>query len=83
DGIKDKLGPLSSLAVKMFSVHPHAAIKISSYLISNTKQELSFYGLELTEEEIQTVFQNIALFSEADEEEDFDELDEFEDLNQA
>ncbi|CAG8505863.1 10257_t:CDS:2 [Racocetra fulgida] len=82
NGIKDKLGPLSSLAVKLFSVCPHAAksiVKISSYLISNAKQELSFYGLELTEEEIQTVFRDIALFSEADEKEDFDELDESED----
>ncbi|CAG8738319.1 7170_t:CDS:2, partial [Cetraspora pellucida] len=35
--------------------------------------------LELTEEEIQTVFQNIDLFSEDDEKEDFDDLNESED----
>ncbi|RIB03695.1 hypothetical protein C2G38_2149396 [Gigaspora rosea] len=108
DGTKDKLGPLSSLAVKLFSVRPHAAsceriwsrcgwilgdrhtrlgtknlesiVKISSYLISNAKQELHYYGLELTEEEIQTVFQDIDLFYEDEEEENFDDLDESEDL---
>ncbi|CAG8833239.1 8120_t:CDS:2, partial [Gigaspora margarita] len=51
-----------------------------SYLISNAKQELHYYGLELTEKEIQTVFQDIALFSEDEEEENFDNLDESEDL---
>ncbi|CAG8854183.1 1458_t:CDS:2, partial [Gigaspora margarita] len=99
---KNKLGPLSSLAVKLFSVHPYATsckciwsccrwiledqctrlgtknlesiVKISSYLISNAKQELYYYGLELTEEEIRTVFQDIALFSEDKEEENFDNL---------
>lgn len=107
DGTKDKLGALSSLAVKLFSVRPHAAsceriwsrcgwflgdrrnklgtknlesmAKISTYLISNAKKELHYYGLELTEEEIQTVFQDIALFSEDNEEEHQDNLDESED----
>ncbi|CAG8819445.1 21925_t:CDS:1, partial [Gigaspora rosea] len=50
-------------------------VKISSYLISNAKQELHYYGLELTEEEIQTVFQDIDLFYEDEEEENFDDLD--------
>ncbi|RIB00228.1 hypothetical protein C2G38_2150938 [Gigaspora rosea] len=59
---KDKLGPLSSLAVKLFS------------------QELHYYGLELTEEEIQTVFQDIDLFYEDEEEENFDDLDKSEDF---
>ncbi|CAG8844785.1 26295_t:CDS:2, partial [Gigaspora margarita] len=39
-------------------------IKISSYLISNAKQELYYYRLNLIEKEIQTVFQDITLFSE-------------------
>ncbi|RIB04451.1 hypothetical protein C2G38_2149016 [Gigaspora rosea] len=55
-------------------------VKISSYLISNAKQELHYYGLELTEEEIQTVFQDIDLFYEDEEEENFDDLDESEDF---
>ncbi|RIB24992.1 hypothetical protein C2G38_2167033 [Gigaspora rosea] len=81
DGTKDKLCSLSSLAVKLFSVRPHAAsLKISSYLISNAKQELHYYGLELTEEEIQTVFQDIDLFYKDEEKENFDDLDESEDL---
>ncbi|CAG8794214.1 4862_t:CDS:2, partial [Dentiscutata erythropus] len=98
NGTKDKLGALSSLAVKLFSVCPHAAscerdcrtrlgtknlesiVKISSYLISNAKKELHYYGLELTKEKIQTVFQDIALFSEDDEEENFNDLDESEDF---
>ncbi|CAG8535542.1 9155_t:CDS:2 [Dentiscutata heterogama] len=50
-------------------------VKISSYLISNTKQELHYYGLDLTEEEIQTVFQDIELFSEVNDEDDFDDFD--------
>ncbi|CAG8814422.1 26178_t:CDS:2, partial [Gigaspora margarita] len=80
---KYTLGPLSSLAVKLFSVCPHTTksiVKISSYLISNAKQEFHYYGLELTEEEIQTVFQDIVLFSEDEEEENFGNMDESEDL---
>ncbi|CAG8583074.1 15950_t:CDS:2 [Cetraspora pellucida] len=60
NGIKDKLGVLSSLAVKLFSVCPHAAS----------------CELELTEEEIQTVFQDVTLFSEDIEEESIDDLNE-------
>ncbi|CAG8546840.1 18202_t:CDS:2, partial [Cetraspora pellucida] len=106
DGIKDKLGSLSSLVVKLFSVHPNAAscehiwsccewilgdqhnklktknlesiVKIDSYLILNAKQELSYYEIKLTEEEIRAVFQNLALFFEDNEEEDFDDLNESE-----
>ncbi|CAG8716504.1 15115_t:CDS:2 [Cetraspora pellucida] len=44
--------------------------------MSNTKQELHYYGLELTEEEIQTVFQDVTLFSEDIKEESIDDLDE-------
>ncbi|RIB09922.1 hypothetical protein C2G38_2043925 [Gigaspora rosea] len=46
-------------------------VKISSYLMSNPKQELHYYGLDLTEEEIQTVFQDITLFSEVNDEENY------------
>ncbi|CAG8645949.1 237_t:CDS:2 [Racocetra fulgida] len=95
DGIKTKPSTLSSLAIKLFSVHPHAArdrcnnlgtknlesmIKISSYLISNAKQELHYYGLDLTKEEIQTIFQNITLFSEVNNKENFDNSDNLVDI---
>ncbi|CAG8635523.1 7303_t:CDS:2, partial [Cetraspora pellucida] len=54
-------------------------VKISSYLMSNAKQELHYYGLELTERELQTVFQDIDLFSEVNEEnnDNLDNLSEF------
>ncbi|CAG8636405.1 17973_t:CDS:2 [Racocetra persica] len=42
-------------------------VKISSYLISNTKQELHYYGLDLTKEEIKSIFQDFAVFSEVKE----------------
>ncbi|CAG8834749.1 5761_t:CDS:1, partial [Racocetra persica] len=107
DGTKTKPGALSSLAIKLFSVRPHAAscervwsccgwflgdrrnnlgtknlesmVKISSYLMSNAKQELHYYGLDLTEEEIQTVFQDITFFSEVNDEENSDNSDDSDD----
>ncbi|CAG8797181.1 7838_t:CDS:1 [Cetraspora pellucida] len=47
--------------------------------MSNAKQELHYYGLELTERELQTVFQDIDLFSEVNEEnnDNLDNLSEF------
>ncbi|CAG8677728.1 1718_t:CDS:2, partial [Racocetra fulgida] len=54
-------------------------VKISSYLMSNAKQELHYYGLDLTKEELQTIFQDIDLFSEINEENinNLDNLSEF------
>ncbi|CAG8772866.1 19783_t:CDS:2, partial [Dentiscutata erythropus] len=54
-------------------------VKISSYLISNAKQELHYYRLDLTEEKIQSVFQDFAVSSEVEEESISDNLD---DLNE-
>ncbi|CAG8806261.1 44467_t:CDS:2 [Gigaspora margarita] len=54
-------------------------VKISSYLISNAKQELHYYGLDLTEEEIQSIVQDFVVFSEVEEESTSDNLD---DLNE-
>ncbi|CAG8717340.1 16993_t:CDS:2, partial [Cetraspora pellucida] len=107
DGTKTKPGALFFLAIKLFSVHPHAAscervwsccgwflgdrhnnlgtknlesiVKISSYLMSNAKQELHYYRLDLTEEEIQTVFQDITFFSEVNDEENSDNSDNSDD----
>ncbi|KAF0400562.1 hypothetical protein F8M41_009552 [Gigaspora margarita] len=46
--------------------------------MSNTKQELHYYGLDLTEEEIQTIFQNITLFFEDNDEKNYsDNSDNF------
>nr|CAG8665440.1 4951_t:CDS:2 [Entrophospora candida] len=100
---KHNPGVLSTLAIKLFSVHPHSAscehiwsccgwfqgerrtqltsshlesmVKINSFLISNAKQELQYYGVDLTEEELLGVFQEAALVAETN-----DDLEEFVDL---
>ncbi|CAG8627066.1 6921_t:CDS:2, partial [Cetraspora pellucida] len=88
DGTKTKPSALFSLAIKLFLVYPYAArtknlesmVKISSYLMSNAKQELHYYGFDLTEEEIQTVFQDITFFSEVNNKENSDNSDNSDDL---
>jgi hypothetical protein len=103
DETKHNPGVLSTLAIKLFSVRPHAAsceriwsccgwfqgerrtqlksshlesmVKINSFLISNAKQELQYYGVDLTEEELLGVFQKAALVAETNE-----DLEEFVDL---
>ncbi|KAF0541699.1 hypothetical protein F8M41_005189 [Gigaspora margarita] len=54
-------------------------VKISSYLVSNAKQELHYYGLDLIEKEIQSIFQDFVVFSKVEEESTSDNLD---DLNE-
>lgn len=103
DETKHNPGVLSTLAIKIFSVRPHAAsceriwsccgwfrgerrtqltsshlesmVKINSFLISNAKQELQYYGVDLTEEELLGVFQEAALVAETN-----DDLEELVDL---
>jgi hypothetical protein len=95
DGTKNNSGALSTLAIKMFSLRPHAAsceriwsccgrflgdrrtrlttthlesmVKINSFLVSNAKQELQYYGVDLTEEELSSIFQDAALVAETPE----------------
>ncbi|CAG8819167.1 22210_t:CDS:1, partial [Dentiscutata erythropus] len=71
---------LGDYRIRLETKNLESIVKISSYLISNAKQELHYYRLELIEEEIQTVFQDIALFSEDNEEENFNNLDKSEDF---
>ncbi|CAJ0642270.1 12703_t:CDS:2 [Entrophospora sp. SA101] len=76
DGTKHNPGVLSTLAIKLFSVRPHSAsCECICFLISNAKQELQYYGVDLTEEELLGVFQEAALVAETN-----DDLEEFVDL---
>ncbi|CAJ0834049.1 15461_t:CDS:2, partial [Entrophospora sp. SA101] len=80
DGTKHNPGVLSTLAIKLFSVRPHSASceciwSCCGFLISNAKQELQYYGVDLTEEELLGVFQEAALVAETN-----DDLEEFVDL---
>ncbi|CAJ0769240.1 2137_t:CDS:1, partial [Entrophospora sp. SA101] len=60
---------------QLTSSHLESMVKINSFLISNAKQELQYYGVDLTEEELLGVFQEAALVAETN-----DDLEEFVDL---
>jgi hypothetical protein len=55
-------------------------IKINSYLMSNAKKELRYYGLDLDKAELMNVFEDAALVAEDDEDpEDFEDLPDVQD----